>query len=90
MICIFTRRVTNGVLLRFVEVRMCHQHNNLPASKAHLHIEMDSSVLHRALKNTLNIANRSMLCEMVKIFVYYKQKTSRVSRKFHESMTVLK
>jgi hypothetical protein len=25
-----------------------------------------------------------------KIFVYYKQKTSRVSRKFHESMTVLK
>jgi hypothetical protein len=31
-----------------------------------------------------------MLCEMVKSFVYYKQKTSRVSRKFHESMTVLK
>jgi hypothetical protein len=30
-----------------------------------------------------------MLCEMVKS-LYYKQKTSRVSRKFHESMTVLK
>jgi hypothetical protein len=39
----------NGVLLRFVEVRMCHQHNNSPASM-HLHIEMDSSVLADLLK----------------------------------------
>jgi hypothetical protein len=79
--------VTNGVLLRFVEVRMCHQHNNSPAQGTF--IEMMVLFLHRPPK-TLNIAKPVNVVWNGKIFVYYKQKTSRVSRKFHESMTVLK